>query len=428
MNALLKFEAISSPGTGVSKRRLSVESITLQDVSYWLSIGLIFVFATRDFMNALMPSLPMSLLMYALSALIVFLGVLSLRTANMYTIACILLIELAAMGSQAWSSSFAQREYIERIFFDIASMVNICVFLIAFARVENPDRLRRHLLLLSISCMAIIIAATVSGNYSSDGRELNYLGVGIGSVVWVSFMIQAAFTCRGACRLLFACLSVFCGFFVALYGNRGALMAILVFSIFALVRYTNMRRKVTLAVVLLLGMALLSAFSAEVYSAILSLVGDLGIYSRNLTLSLSDSLLNSTHRDTIWLECIRNLEGNWFFGYGFAYDRVIGGAYNVYAHNILLELCLIFGIIPGAIIFLAHMAVGLWMCFKCESDGWSQVYAPFFITSTTVLIFNSSLLTLSLFWGSYGLLFAYIRLKKMRQKQMRGTDQQCLIS
>lgn len=425
MNAFPNYENNLPTSLCLKKRRLSVDSITLQDVAYWLSIALIFVFATRDFVGALSPSLPLNLLMYVLSASIIFLGILSLRMANIYAIACVLFIEMAALGSCAWSSSFMQREYVAQIFFDIASMLNISVFLIAFARVEKPDRLRGHLLVLSIVCMAIIIAATLSGNYSSDGRDLNYLGVGIGSIIWVSFMIQASFTCRGVRRAVFACMSVICTLFVALYGNRGALVGILVFAVFSLVRYTNARHKVSIAIALLLGVALLSVFGAEMYSTILLFVNDLGIYSRNLTLSLSDSLLDSTHRDTIWLECIRAFDGHWLFGYGFAYDRVLGGAYNVYAHNIVLELCLIAGVIPGVLLFLAHMAIGLWMCFRCDSDAWSQVYAPFFISSTTVLMFNSSLLTLSIFWGSYGLLFAYLRSRKMQRchGRIRGMSQ-----
>lgn len=423
MNALLESRSGVLTGSRARKIQLSVKSVKVQDVAYWFSIALIFVFATRDFIGALVPSAPMGYLMYALSATVVFLGILSLGSVNIYVIACIILVEMVALSSYAGATSFAQREYISLIFFDVSSMLNVCVFLLAFARVEKPDQLNKHLIVLSVVCLTVIVAATLSGNYSSDGRGLNYLGVGIGSVVWISYLIQASFSTRGPKQIAFICLSVFSGLFVAIYGNRGALVAIFMFIIYSVVRYTDMRHKIGIALVLLLGVALFSVLSSEIYSAVTSLVNEFGIYSRNLTLSLSNSLLYSTHRDVIWLDCIKSLEDHWFSGYGFAYDRVIGGAYDVYAHNIVLELCLIFGILPGLGLFFAHMAVGFWMCFKCDSDGWSRVYAPFFITSTAVLMFNSSLLTLSIFWGSYGLLFAYLRTTKLRQRQARSERQ-----
>lgn len=409
----LKNEDVMTIAGQRGNAKLTFESITIPGIAYWLCLILVFVCSTRDFLNALFPSLPLALCMYAVSALVIFAGVLSLRSANPYALSCIVLVELIAAASFACSPSLVQKDYIAGMFFDVSSLLNTFAYLIAFARMEKPERLRRHLLVLAIVCMAIIIVATLSGRYASEDRELNYLGVGIGSVVWICYLTQSAFVDSGKPRVVSIVASVASIGFVAVYGNRGSLVAVMAFLVFCLVRYTNMKRKALIATLLAVAVALFSVFGDVLYSTLISFVNDLGIYSRNLTLSLSDSLLTSTNRDSIWAQCMERLDGHWLTGYGLAYDRVIGGASNVYAHNMLIELWLIFGLIPGSLLFLAHIVIGVKMCFSRTDTDWSRLYAPFFIASTVLLMFNSSFLILPIFWGGYGLLFAYGRSKSL---------------
>ena len=55
------------------------------------------------------------------------------------------------------------------------------------------------------------------------------------------------------------------------------------------------------------------------------------------------------------------------------------------------------------------------LCFCKDDLEWSKLFAPFFISSTVLLMFNNSFCQLGFFWASSGVYLAYQKEKRRRK-------------
>ena len=398
-------------------------SLTIYNTRYNLTNGIvdllcasmILLITIKDCLVNLFSFIPYNSLLYCAAVALLIFG---LNRLNFSYWGLVLSVLVLAAMSIVLSGNYLQSQYIETIFFGRTSFISLWIYGVSFSMISNPNIILNYIIKIAYLNEVLLIITVMSDKYTSDGRAINYVGLGISSVVWVSVIIQTAFTCRKKTRWIHAISGLVFYLFVVIYGNRGSIIAISVFFLYCLINYTNLNRKLILSFFVLVSIAAIGYYEKEIRIVLSSIINYFGIFSRNYNLFLDGFITYTTHRtDEIWIRCLSYASNRWFFGYGFGFDRAMNGDIDIYAHNLILELWLIFGIIPGSLLFLIHLFIGYKMCFKINNSVWSNLFAPFYITSTVVLMFNSSLCRLGIFWASYGIYFAYKKSNRTRKVQ-----------
>lgn len=400
---------ISRKSIKIKFKRISVASCI--DFFSFLTI---LLFSTNDYIVRLVPSFPCTMLSYMCLGALIVLAFLS-RTRFDYRMILFFVIAYTMIFFSILIGEHRQVDYINTLFFSMSSTTKLWVYLITFSLVRDEKKWNRNLLSLAYVIMILMIITVMSGLYSSEGRELNYLGLGITGAMWIPIIIQKAFLSQGKHRIIHLCSAVVLTAFVTIYGNRGSVVAIFTFVIYCFWHHTKLKRKVLISVIIGLFVCVIYYLQNVIIGELVAMVNSLGIISRNLTLLLSGQISYTTHRmDEIWLYSLDAISEKWVMGYGLCYDRVLGGGISIYAHNLVLETWLSFGVILGTILLVVHFTIGIRNCFGKMEAEWSKLFTPFFITSTVLLMFNNSFCQLGFFWLPYGVYFAYLRKNKQK--------------
>lgn len=382
-------------------QKLTSLKISFDNINFFL----LFLLASKECLKLIIPIFPWTSFIYLLSFCVIILGI---KKINILNYAFIIIIMSLVIVSCLFASNSAQAQYINKLFFSLSSLISLWMYSISLSTVKDIQKYNVYLIKISYLVMLLLIITVLTNRYVSEGRSVNYLGVGISSVVWISFIIQEAFTNRSKVRLIHIISSCVFSLFIIIYGNRGSVIAIGVFFIYAMFKYTDIKRKTIVFFTMTIILAGFSYFRDYLLLFLITSINKIGIFSRNMNLLAEGALSYTTHRtDEIWVNILAYAKQRLFLGYGIAYDRVIGGNINIYSHNLVLELWLTFGMVTGSILIFLHIYIGYKMVFRVYNPMWSKLFVPFYITSTVVLMFNSSLWQLGIFWASYGIYFAY---------------------
>ena len=374
----------------------------------------LFLFSTHDCIVRLWPILPYTMFGLVSLTVLIFLSVLSKRRMNQRMYIFLLFVYLIVAFSILLGSN-SQSEYIISLFLDISTTSKLWVYLIVFSLIRDEKKWRKILLYFSYINMILLIITTMSGLYSGSGREVNYLGIGITGAMWIPVIMQNAFTSVGKRRIINAIATVFFSAFVLTYGNRGSVVAIFVYLVFCILHFTKLKRKIIISIGISAIVGFYIIFQNTINTLLLNIIYKLGISSRNLTLLLNNQITYTTHRmDEIWVYVFDSIKERWWIGYGLCYDRVLSGDISTYAHNLVLETWLSFGVIIGTVLLFVYVVSGLKLCLCKNEPGWSGLFSPFFISSTVLLMFNNSFCQLGFFWASTGMYFAYQKEKRRR--------------
>lgn len=370
----------------------------------------ILFFSAHDSLVRLFPILPYSSIRILLFALLLVVIVFFAPIGNLKAIGFLIFVYIV-IGFSYLLSGPLQSEYIFTSFFSPPAASGLWVYFLVFSVIKRPEKWHKRLLCLAYVNIALMAVTALTGWYSSADRSLNYIGLGITTAMWSPIIIQHAFLTTGRKRMFHAMGAVFSVIFVTVYGNRGSLVAILAYVIYCIFKYTKMRRKVLIVAILCAISGVIYFYQSAIIDFVAIQVSKLGIYSRNLTLYLNGNIAYTTHRtDEIWVTVIEAIKSRPVLGYGLCYDRVLNSG--TYAHNLVLEVVLSFGIPIGILLLGTHLLVGLKFAFGHTEDDWERLLTPFWVTSTVLLMFNSSLCQLGFFWIPYGILFAYLRARK----------------
>lgn len=127
----------------------------------------------------------------------------------------------------------------------------------------------------------------------------------------------------------------------------------------------------------------------------------MGLISQHLTYEVTQR--GVTHRDTIWLEVLSRMKGNWLFGYGllekFEAIKIKGNTFVHNSHNVYLEVLYQTGII-GLLLFVSILLFVLHKLFKSKERHEAKLFLAA-IASTSCVIFvelNSFMDTPNLIW------------------------------
>ena len=144
------------------------------------------------------------------------------------------------------------------------------------------------------------------------------------------------------------------GLFVFVVGGaRGALVSFIICAMaYFLVTKGHTARKLIISLIVAIGAIAFIIMRNEIFTLILPWLTKMNINSRTIKMMISADILNSSGRDEIAEEVMKNIN---LFGHGMMGDRVVCSG--VYAHNIFLELICDFGIVVGFILSLIILVI-----------------------------------------------------------------------
>lgn len=400
-------------------QEIRTTKICMSTLIDWFSVLCVFLFSIYDCLNRLLPKLPISSLCMMVFIALLSVALLIKGRINQWALLFLVFIYLV-IGISFFLSNGYQAEYIKTMLLQPLAATRLWVYFIVFSLIKQPEKWPKRLLIMGYINIALLAMTALTGKFTATDLAINYVGLGISASMWVPILIQHAFLSSGKARTVHIIGSTISIVFVAVYGNRGSLVAILVYVLYCYMKYTNAKRKMLIA--LLIGLLCFGVYTyqTKIITFIVAQVSKIGFSSRNLTLFLTGNATYTTHRtDEIWIRMLNAIKEKPLIGYGLCYDRVLNGAMNMYAHNLVLELMVSFGVPIGSILCLFHLLLGAKAIFGSIDDDWERLLTPFWVTSTVLLMFNNSFCQLGYFWISYGVFFAYKKLKCQNTKSTR---------
>lgn len=176
-------------------------------------------------------------------------------------------------------------------------------------------------------------------------------------------------------------------FSILAYGSRGPVLCIgtLVISYMFLFKKIH-KHPFVFSVTMIFIIAVVFWYEAIVVF-LLELIGRVGLSTRILDMLLAGNIMDESGRDVIQRQLLEAISENWF-GYGIAGDRAIAGSYS---HNLLIELWVSYGVIPGTIMFvgLAFFLIKS-LILRGEEHAEVVIISTVLFSSTVVKLFVSS--------------------------------------
>lgn len=191
-------------------------------------------------------------------------------------------------------------------------------------------------------------------------------------------------------------------------GARGCFICGLFFFLLSTFKRFSVSRKSLIILFIIIGFLLLiiSQFFNTFADNVIMFTEEHGANSRTLLRITEGSFEESEGRDNIYRIMSTAIAEN-PFGYGLMGDRYIlyRNANQGYAHSIIYEFLVDFGILGGPI-FLLMLSLLLWRSFKRAKSNDSYYLLTLFVTVGLIKLFLSgSFLEEPFFWGLVGLFF-----------------------
>ena len=317
--------------------------------------------------------------------------------------AVVSILTLLAMLLLGFLHSQENAPYIKNILFSGYFIKYVILFAAAFLFEDDPDRRVRQLTVIAM----LSLLTYQLGAWLSVYDDSSYMDIGYGCAPWWILLTQGIFYHKNRIvKLLCAVTSLYFAVFIALYGNRGALLLIVLATIILLATYLPSRYIIVFGGLALVGVIVLALCWEQILLLAEKsfLAGD-GV-SRNLRLLLSGQLMYDSGRFPIYRACLNSIAEHPFLGVGACGDRVVTVSHD-YAHNIILELCVEYGVIIGGLIYLFLLYIGFRMLFKCKDRAWRALFLPFYVFSMVELFFSGTFLQRGHVLASVVIYFAY---------------------
>jgi O-antigen ligase len=189
-------------------------------------------------------------------------------------------------------------------------------------------------------------------------------------------------------------------FMIIVVGARGPIISLVLFWI-VLILINSFKNKISLKRIMVFLIALIIVVLCIFYYEFIileidSLLQHFGIYSRTITILLTDNIDFSSGRIPIYRYTIKKIMDKPIFGYGIAGDRIFLDG--TYPHNIFLEIFVHFGVIMGSIIILIFMFYWFNGIIRNKNKEELDLAIIFFGIGLVNLFISGSYITSSNFW------------------------------
>lgn len=200
---------------------------------------------------------------------------------------------------------------------------------------------------------------------------------------------------------------------IILYGSRGPLAGIILFTVYFGMRYFHKRRQDIVCLLILIAMVLLVVFYKDIINVTYNALDGIGIYSRTIYLMANQSLNYDSGRNTIWDVLLEEIQKNPFRVRGINAEYAV---VDTYAHNIVIELIYQHGIIIGGIALLYVLAKVIdTLRLNVEEDA-SVICLIFMFACIPSLMFSGSLWIAQNFWIWLALIISIERKRKLNNQ------------
>lgn len=201
-------------------------------------------------------------------------------------------------------------------------------------------------------------------------------------------------------------LTIVGAFLILSLGCRGALLALVLYIASDLFLFKKYKNAVSARIKIIIATMFCYLLSEPILLIMEAITSSLGFGTRVYDKLLGGNIVNTDTRDWIY-----DLVSEYIafdkehIGYGFFYDRVLMGMEaSSYAHNIIYELMLNFGLYIGGALFILIISIFLMDLFKTRKNEISSLILAFFCFCFVCLFFSSSYLCNKSFWLFIGLI------------------------
>ena len=206
--------------------------------------------------------------------------------------------------------------------------------------------------------------------------------------------------------------SLFVGILLMLsYGTRGPIVCLCTWLMAYTLIVTNFRSKLLLGTIMIIMVYTFYIYSDSILSFLVDFFPNIGMSNRIVEKIMTDSFIgyeHSSERDTILVQLWSALQQSNFNGYGIHGTWAISGGY---AHNILFDFWISFGIIWGSILMLVILILFLRALSACKSEDEKAFLLLLFTFGIFKLFLSNLYLKEPYFWLLIGYCVYLIRNK-----------------
>ena len=204
----------------------------------------------------------------------------------------------------------------------------------------------------------------------------------------------------------------FIGFFLIFaLGARGPLACVILFFVLYFMIFREYKHPVFVRSIMVILFFIVILFFNYIINALSALSANLGLSTRILEFAGYGLQDQSLGREIIYANVFEQAVHGPFWGSGFCADRVFSNFYDTdtYAHNVVLELWVEFGIVPGSVI-IGLILLFMILAIKNIGSYEGRVFMLImFVSGICSLLFSSSYLVSSMFFITVGLFISYAR-------------------
>lgn len=225
-------------------------------------------------------------------------------------------------------------------------------------------------------------------------------------------------------RYIKIAISLVCFAAVLFLGTRAVFVGTILSIVLVVSLYINNQnkgKKIVLWILAISMVLVIIAFSSTMIQVLL----DMFTNSRTLIMLSDGEMLNDSNRsEGFYSELIYSLETNPFKIYGFLGDRIYLAGNNAtkdviissFSHNVLLEICMNFGLVLGFFICLYFIYVLFkgWLNSKRFAQVERYIFMSFLGVTFVNMMVSSSYLNSYYIWVLYGFAFRFVYLKTDR--------------
>lgn len=256
----------------------------------------------------------------------------------------------------------------------------------------------------SIQCLEPLI----NTYWIIDGEKMVYnMSFGYSIQLPIIFMIYFYLKEKNYLYLIFIILGLV---EIILFGSRGPLIGILIYSIIQFILYKEKNKFLRVLISFIALVIILFVFTdVELLQNIIDFLSERGIVSRTLSKFANSAAVDDNGRNLVRQEIYKLFyENTIIVGYGPLGDFVLTGHYS---HNIILEVVVTFGLILGPILIISFLLMLIYAYLKSKKSVINNYIIMFFCLSIPKLFISSSFWRESCFWILTGLLVNVITKK-----------------
>lgn len=274
-------------------------------------------------------------------------------------------------------------------------ITNVFPFFVAIYGIQNLHYFKNRLILFSKRITYfVLVVLVVNYVFGFDFADSSYLmGFGYSLLIPICVLFEDFYKNKKFLSLFYFLLLFF---IVVIFASRGPIVSIFLWILYVVLENAMKSKKsfgsTSVAILLI---AVFFVFGQTLLHSISTILSSIGVYSRTISILVSQSDIYLSGRDIIYSEIYHQIMNSPFILKGINADYLVIGQYS---HNIVLEVIYEFGLLLGSILLILLFTLALKSIFMKSSDT-KYIVMLLLITSLPILMFSGTVWTSSGFWA-----------------------------